>query len=64
MEPLRAMVELRAVVSPLHGSLGPERSLARSVGMGGPVSPFLWCLGYDPLIEGTIPTLTTSWARW
>eukprot|EP00969_Alexandrium_andersonii_P235683 10405559-Alexandrium_andersonii.AAC.1 len=21
--------------------------------MGGPVSPLLWCLGYDPLIEGT-----------
>eukprot|EP00969_Alexandrium_andersonii_P343102 15165720-Alexandrium_andersonii.AAC.1 len=21
--------------------------------MGGPVSPLRWCLGYDPLIEGT-----------
>eukprot|EP00969_Alexandrium_andersonii_P327256 14460530-Alexandrium_andersonii.AAC.1 len=47
------MVELRSVVAPLGGSLGPERHLARSVGMGGPVSPLLWCLAYDPLIEGT-----------
>eukprot|EP00969_Alexandrium_andersonii_P225281 9950154-Alexandrium_andersonii.AAC.1 len=47
------MVELRSVVAPFPGGLGPERSLARSVGMGGPVSPLLWCLGYDPLIEAT-----------
>eukprot|EP00969_Alexandrium_andersonii_P299413 13237626-Alexandrium_andersonii.AAC.1 len=33
---LLAMVELRSVVAPLAGSLGPERHLARSVGMGGP----------------------------
>eukprot|EP00969_Alexandrium_andersonii_P168142 7433842-Alexandrium_andersonii.AAC.1 len=47
------MVEMRSVVAPLSGFLGPERHLARSVGMGGPASPLLWCLGYDPLIEGT-----------
>eukprot|EP00969_Alexandrium_andersonii_P238341 10519964-Alexandrium_andersonii.AAC.1 len=47
------MVELRSVISPLRGRLGPERSLARSVGTSGPVSPLLWRLGYDSLIEGT-----------
>eukprot|EP00969_Alexandrium_andersonii_P213285 9418369-Alexandrium_andersonii.AAC.1 len=29
------MVETRSIVAPLWGSLGPERHLARSVGMGG-----------------------------
>eukprot|EP00969_Alexandrium_andersonii_P195676 8644590-Alexandrium_andersonii.AAC.1 len=53
LEALLAMVELRSVAAPLTGGLGPERALARSVGMGGPVSPLLWCLGYDPLIEAT-----------
>ena len=29
----------------------PLRPLLRSIGMGGTVSPLLWCMGYDPIIE-------------
>ena len=29
---------------------GPPLHLLRSLGMGGPASPFFWCLGLDPIL--------------
>ena len=35
----------------IGGVLGYVRMLARGFGMGNTPSPFLWCLGYDPIIS-------------
>eukprot|EP00975_Prorocentrum_lima_P015247 3232451-Prorocentrum_lima.AAC.1 len=41
----------RSIRTMLAGRLGPPRMLARGLGMGSPLSLFLWVAGYDPLIE-------------
>ena len=38
-----------------HGAFrGPLRRLLRSVGMGGPASPLLWSLAYDPILAACV----------
>ena len=41
----------RSVCSSIFGQIGPPRRLLRSVGMGGPASPFLWAIGFDPILH-------------
>eukprot|EP00969_Alexandrium_andersonii_P323323 14285480-Alexandrium_andersonii.AAC.1 len=53
---LWSLVSERAVRAAGEGDLGPIRALARSIGMGGPASPLLWALAYDPVIVGTSDT--------
>ena len=42
----------RAVCASGPRGRGPLRTLLRSLGMGGPPSPLLWAMGYDPIVEG------------
>ena len=47
-----ALAQGRAVQAIVKGRLGPQRRLARSIGMGGTASPLGWCMAYDPVVEG------------
>eukprot|EP00969_Alexandrium_andersonii_P189216 8360447-Alexandrium_andersonii.AAC.1 len=51
-----ALVSDRQVCTAGDAALGPRRGLARSVGMGGPASPLLWALAYDPIVVATADT--------
>eukprot|EP00972_Heterocapsa_arctica_P100565 14827750-Heterocapsa_arctica.AAC.1 len=46
---LLATIIGRSVRSVIAGTLSFRRRLARGLGMGGPASPFLWNLAYDPI---------------
>ena len=48
---LLALVADRQVQTCKGRYKGPLRYLLRSIGMGGTVSPLLWNMGYDPIIE-------------
>eukprot|EP00972_Heterocapsa_arctica_P103055 15186574-Heterocapsa_arctica.AAC.1 len=47
---LLATIVGRSVRSVIAGTLSLRRLLARGLGMGGPASPFLWNLAYDPIV--------------
>ena len=38
-------------------TLGRIRLVSRGLGMGGPPSPFLWNVGYDPIVVGLAEAL-------
>ena len=44
-----SLLKARGVRACIGGVLGCVRALARGLGMENTPSPFLWCLGYDPL---------------
>jgi hypothetical protein len=48
---------LRLVQACILGRLGPLRLVRRSIGMGGPASPFLWCLAFDPIVVAVAMTV-------
>ena len=45
------LIANREVRSVVGGTLGPLRRILRGLCMGGPASPFLWALGYDPVLH-------------
>merc|ERR1712155_439755 len=45
-----ALARNRAVQARRGGTLGPIRSLARSLGMGGTAFPLGWNMSYDPIV--------------
>ena len=47
---LLASVVHRQVASVVGGVKGTPRDILCGLGMGGPASPFLWCLAYDPIV--------------
>eukprot|EP00972_Heterocapsa_arctica_P063049 9302402-Heterocapsa_arctica.AAC.1 len=49
-ESLLALVSGQGVRAWVAGGMGAVRAIRRGLGIGGPASPFLWCLGYDPII--------------
>ena len=49
---LLGLVNGRRVQGYVGGKLGLIRTLRWGLGMGGPGSPFLWGLAYDPIITG------------
>ena len=49
-EAFDSLLRARGVRACIGGVLGYVRKLARGLGMGNTPSPFLWCLGYDPII--------------
>ena len=52
-----ALIQGRSAVTNNAGTLGKPRLLRCGVGMGGPCSPCLWSIGYDPIIEGLATSL-------
>ena len=48
---LMALTKGRKVRAGVMGGVGPARTLLRSLGMGGPASPFCWNMAYDPIVE-------------
>ena len=49
-EAFDSLLRERGVRACIGGVLGCIRALARGLGMGNTPSPFLWCLGYDPIV--------------
>jgi hypothetical protein len=47
-----ALTFARSVRSIIGGRLSALRILRCGLGMGGPASPFLWNLAYDPIVVG------------
>ena len=50
----------RAVRCCYGGVLGPLRKVLRGFDMGGPSSPFLWALAYDPIVVALADTLAVG----
>ena len=46
-----ALVMGREVCARIGGTVSRPRALARGLGMGGPHSPFLWSLSFDPITD-------------
>ena len=44
----------RFVCSCSPAGLGPARRIWRGIGMGGTASPFVWVMGFDPIIDGVV----------
>ena len=49
-EAFDSLLKARGFRACIGGVLGCVRTLAKGLGMGNTPSPFLWCLGYDPII--------------
>ena len=45
-----SLLKAKGVRACIGGGLGCVRTLAKGLGMGNTPNPFLWCLGYDPII--------------
>eukprot|EP00969_Alexandrium_andersonii_P052076 2287035-Alexandrium_andersonii.AAC.1 len=47
---IMAFVERRVAVYYRPDGAAVSRPVHTGIGMGGPIKPFLWCLGFDPVV--------------
>eukprot|EP00969_Alexandrium_andersonii_P038888 1704802-Alexandrium_andersonii.AAC.1 len=48
---IMAFVERRVAVFFRPDGASVSRPVHAGIGMGGPIKPFLWCLGFDPVVH-------------